>query len=85
MLHSLIDLIPMTAQNAFSGNLAPAFEAEHEARTSFTLARMGLYKQALVSLRSVLELETARSGLLSARHICHLLDWFGIGLSVAEG
>jgi len=56
VLHSLIDLIPMTAQNAFSGNLAPAFEAEREARTSFTLARIGLYKQALVSLRSVLEL-----------------------------
>jgi hypothetical protein len=56
----------MTAQNAFSGNLAPALEAEHEARTSFTLARMGLYKQALVSLRSVLEL-----GLLSVYWDAH--------------
>jgi hypothetical protein len=52
----LLDLPPMTPENAFSGNLAPIVEAGREITASITLARMGLYKQALASLRSVLEL-----------------------------
>lgn len=60
VLSKLWDLIPMTTENAFSGNLAPIIEADHELKTSITLASIGLYKQALTTLRSVLEL-----GLLS--------------------
>lgn len=60
VFYQLLSLPPMTNENLFSGNLAPIIEAEREAKTSVTLARMGLYKQALTSMRSALEL-----GLLS--------------------
>ncbi|MBT2519107.1 hypothetical protein J7E29_16820 [Streptomyces sp. ISL-90] len=56
VFYQLLGLPPMTNENVFSGNLAPTIEAEREAKTSVTLARMGLYKQALTSLRSALEL-----------------------------
>lgn len=56
VFYHLLGLPPMTNENVFSGNLAPIIEAEREAKTSVTLARMGLYKQALTSLRSALEL-----------------------------
>ena len=56
VFHHLLDLPPMTNENLFSGNLAPIIEAERETKTSVTLARQGLYKQALTSLRSALEL-----------------------------
>jgi hypothetical protein len=56
MFHRFLDLPSVTNENLFSGNLAPIIEAEREALTSVTLARMGLYKQALTSLRSALEL-----------------------------
>ncbi len=52
----LLQLPPLTKENLWSGNLAPIIESEREATTSVTLARMGLYKQALTSLRSALEL-----------------------------
>lgn len=52
----LLDLPPMTDENVFSGNLAPIIEAQSELQSSITLARLGMYKPALISLRSVLEL-----------------------------
>jgi hypothetical protein len=60
VFQSLVALPPMTSNNLFSGNLAPLFEAGRELTASITLARLGLYKQALTTLRSALEL-----GLLS--------------------
>lgn len=56
VFQSLLGLPPMTGENAFSGNLAPIIEAQAELQSSITLARLGIYKQALTSLRSVLEL-----------------------------
>ncbi|WP_144756800.1 hypothetical protein [Curtobacterium pusillum] len=60
LLHGLVQLVPVTETNLFSGNLHPLFEAEADLRASTTQVRFGLYKQALSGLRGVLEL-----GLLS--------------------
>ncbi len=56
----IMDLIPATVDNFWSGNLFPYTEAEYELNSSVYFAIRGFYKQALNSLRSVLEL-----GLLS--------------------
>lgn len=53
-------IIPQTAESMWSGHFLPAAESLAEAEQSCNLAVFGLYKQAMASLRSVLEL-----GLLS--------------------
>jgi hypothetical protein len=53
---NLIQLVPVTEQNFSSGHLHPLFEAESDLYASTTQARLGLYKQAIASLRGVLEL-----------------------------
>lgn len=58
--HSIFDLIPYTMENIWSGHIFPYTESWDELQISFTLCQFGLYKQAMVSLRSALEL-----GLLS--------------------
>src|SRR2546429_8205913 len=60
LFHCIFDLIPATVDNFWSGNLFPYTEAEYELNSSIYFATRGFYKQALNSLRSVLEL-----GLLS--------------------
>jgi hypothetical protein len=60
VFHSISDLIPVTEENFWSGNLFPYTEAEYELHSSVYFATRGFYKHALNSLRSVLEL-----GLLS--------------------
>jgi hypothetical protein len=60
VFHSVMDLIPATVDNFWSGNLFPYTEAEYELNSSIYFATHGFYKHALNSLRSVLEL-----GLLS--------------------
>lgn len=54
--HFLLDLAPITPANFGSGHLMAMIEAEYELTSSGTAARFGLYKQAMVALRSVLEL-----------------------------
>ncbi|WP_447948096.1 hypothetical protein [Microbacterium maritypicum] len=54
--HELEDVPPFTTDTWGSGNLTPIVEAENEVKTSITLVRFGLYKQAMTSLRSALEL-----------------------------
>ncbi len=56
VFHELVDVPPFTNDTWASGNLTPILEAEYEVKTSATLARFGLYKQAMTSLRSALEL-----------------------------
>lgn len=56
IVQSLVQLIPVTKDNLFSGNLFPISEAKYELMTSVSLARMGLYKHALIALRQFLEL-----------------------------
>lgn len=58
--HGLHDAIPTTTENIWSGHQFPFIESWEELQVSCTLAQFGLYKQAMCSLRSVLEL-----GLLS--------------------
>lgn len=58
--HNIINLIPATIDNFWSGNLFPYASAEYELHSSVYFATRGFYKHALNSLRSVLEL-----GLLS--------------------
>ncbi|MCW3120148.1 MAG: hypothetical protein JWM28_4230 [Chitinophagaceae bacterium] len=60
LYHSLHNSIPMTTENLFSGHNFPYTESWNELQISFTLCQFGLYKQAMCSLRSALEL-----GLLS--------------------
>lgn len=60
VFHAIMDLIPTTLDNFWSGNLFPYTEAEYELHSSIYFATRGFYKHALNSLRSVLEL-----GLLS--------------------
>lgn len=55
-MHLVFNLIPQTSENLFSGSMFPFFECEYEANTSSFLAELGLYKQAMISLRSALEL-----------------------------
>jgi len=58
--HGLHDAIPTTMENLWSGHQFPFRESWEELQISCTLCQFGLYKQAMCSLRSVLEL-----GLLS--------------------
>ena len=60
VFHNILDLIPATVDNFWSGHLFPYTEAEYELHSSVYFATRGFYKHALNSLRSVLEL-----GLLS--------------------
>jgi hypothetical protein len=56
----LNNLIPQTFQSWWSGNMLPITEARYEFECSIALCKLGFYKHAISSLRSVLEL-----GLLS--------------------
>lgn len=47
--------IPQTMENIFSGHFFPFVESSEELEIAFNLVMFGLYKQAFVSLRSVLE------------------------------
>ena len=58
--YSVGDVIPHTVENAWSGHFFPYKESWDEIQISFNLCLFGFYKQAMVSLRSGLEL-----GLLS--------------------
>jgi len=58
--HSVGDVIPHTEESMFSGHFFPWSESWNELQISFDLCLFGLYKQAMVSVRSGLEL-----GLLS--------------------
>jgi hypothetical protein len=58
--HSIGDVIPQTVDNLWSGHFFPWVECWEEIQISVNLCLFGLYKQAMVSLRSALEL-----GLLS--------------------
>ena len=58
--HSIGDLIPQTTESFWSGHFFPWTESWDEIQISFNLCLFGLYKQAMVSLRSGLEV-----GLLS--------------------
>jgi hypothetical protein len=49
-------LIPSTSENLFSGNLFPYFECQYEFESSAYFLQSGFYKQAIISLRSALEL-----------------------------
>ena len=60
LMTNMIQLVPVTSENLLSGHLHPLFEAESDLLASTTQGRLGLYKQAIASLRGVLEL-----GLLS--------------------
>ncbi|MDD4956283.1 MAG: hypothetical protein PHH49_06095 [Candidatus Omnitrophica bacterium] len=53
---SIGKVIPQTAENLFSGHFFPYVESWDELQISFNLAIFGFYKQAFMSLRSVLEL-----------------------------
>jgi len=58
--HSLHNVIPTTTESFWSGHNFPYSESWEEIQISYSLVCFGLYKQAMVSLRSALEL-----GLLS--------------------
>lgn len=58
--HALTDIIPQTTTNLWSGHYFPMLESWEEIQISYNLVCFGLYKQAMGSLRSGLEL-----GLLS--------------------
>ena len=58
--HNVGDLIPHTTESFWSGHFFPWVESWDEIQISFNLCLFGLYKQAMTSLRSGLEL-----GLLS--------------------
>lgn len=54
--HSIGDLIPHTAESLWSGHIFPWVESWEELQISYNLCLFGFYKQAMVSLRSALEL-----------------------------
>lgn len=56
----LLDLMPELVWNFGSGHIFPYLESEYELESSIILAMLGFYKQAIYSLRNVLEM-----GLLS--------------------
>lgn len=58
--HSIFNIIPTTTESFWSGHNFPYNESWDEIQISFNLVCFGLYKQAMTSLRSALEL-----GLLS--------------------
>ncbi|GMT44965.1 MAG: hypothetical protein IEMM0006_0797 [bacterium] len=53
--HSIGNSIPQTTENYWSGHYFPYSESYEELQISFLLCKQGLYKQAMTSLRSVLE------------------------------
>lgn len=53
--HSIGNSIPQTTENYWSGHYFPYSESKKELQISFIQCKQGLYKQAMVSLRSVLE------------------------------
>ena len=57
---SLLEIVPITPENAMSGHLFPLGEAEDEFECSIQFCKLGFYKHAIISLRHFLEL-----GLLS--------------------
>ena len=54
--HSVGDLIPQTKESFWSGHFFPWTESWQELQISYELATVGLYKQAMATLRSGLEL-----------------------------
>jgi hypothetical protein len=60
IFRSLFELIPHTVENFWSGHVFPVTEAEYELESSIVFCKLGFYKNAISSLRNVLEL-----GLLS--------------------
>lgn len=60
MYYSIGDLIPHTIESFWSGHFFPWTESWEELQISYNLCLFGFYKQAMVALRSALEL-----GLLS--------------------
>ena len=52
----IMDIVPLTVENIFSGNLFPYLEAEYELNSAIYFVTKGFYKQAINGLRSVLEL-----------------------------
>ena len=53
--HSIGNSIPQTTENYWSGHYFPYSESNKELQISFLLCKQGLYKQAMTSLRCVLE------------------------------
>ena len=53
--YSIGNSIPQTTENYWSGHYFPYSESYDELQISFLLCKQGLYKQAMTSLRSVLE------------------------------
>lgn len=56
IFRSLLDLVPETVENFWSGHVFPLTEAEYELESSVQLCKLGFYKQAMASLRTMLEL-----------------------------
>ena len=52
----IMDIVPCTVDNCFSGNLFPYLEAEYELNSAIYFVSRGFYKHSLNCLRSVLEL-----------------------------
>ena len=51
-----VNLMPITAENLCSGHIFPISEAEYELESSTVFCKLGFYKHAIASLRSLLEL-----------------------------
>jgi hypothetical protein len=49
-------MVPQTKENYWSGHFFPIVESFQDAQIAYSLCAFGLYKQAMVSLRSALEL-----------------------------
>jgi hypothetical protein len=64
VLHHLVELVPITPSNAFSGDVFPLFEAYYEFESALALARFGYYKHARMATANLLEL-----GILSASDV----------------
>ncbi|MDD3794067.1 MAG: hypothetical protein PHI37_04595 [Candidatus Gracilibacteria bacterium] len=56
LYHAVGGLVPHTFDNMFSGHFAPFVDSFEELQVSYNLMLFGFYKQAIVSLRGVLEL-----------------------------
>lgn len=52
----LLDLVPETINQIFSGHIFPLTEGEYELESSIGLCKLGFYKHAIGALRNVLEL-----------------------------
>lgn len=53
---SLIDLVPETVEQFWSGHTFPLTEGEYELESSIVLSKLGFYTHAISALRNVLEL-----------------------------